>query len=108
MTDFRIDKLPKWAKDHIDSLERENANLNRRLSELTAEDPWSDSPVGWEYSINEEKHSIKPHARVIFFRHDRGRNIQAYIDTDGKLILSADSRLVIRPIASNCAYLSAE
>lgn len=109
-----IESLPKWAQRRIADLERKNNQLATWVAEKQAgDDPWPDSDVAWEYGIvghdaDAHQHTIKPHARVVFFRHNPGQQIQAYIDSDGRLNIQGERRIVIRPIASNCAYIEVD
>ena len=100
MKDERESKLPKWARDELDSLRRrldevkdQNAILRNELPSRIYSQEWAET---------ETKRFLNDRA-PIYFETDHGR-LHAYI-RDGVLQISGYGPVNIEPSASNTFYV---
>jgi len=90
---IRIERLPRWAQRYIDKLERDVASLKAERESVEA----GDTRVYWHTGLERKTH-LPDYAKVTF--HTDGGKMECKL-RDGKLVVSGDLTLYIRPIGSN-------
>lgn len=108
-TDPREDKLPRWAQEQLQKLRREvedlnswKSNANIVLRETIDPEQHGGSNVTFSNGGMEEEIPLPRHSRVTWsFGPGTYNEIQAHIDSVGRLVLQAGRTLVIQPRATN-------
>lgn len=107
-----ITKLPKWAREKIESQERHIANLKDRIQELNMQHPGSNIELG-SYIYGEC--TLPPDSEVGFYLSESRRKYQDMITVNHErgertaLSITAHSGLlVVKPWASNVIKVSIE
>ncbi len=117
VTDEMLDRLPVWARGHIDTLERKNVSLQNQLQRFEEERNvqlvGTDAPtrISWDY-LMEGEHFLTSGANVRFYV-GKELNRSQYItfrwdDRDKVLDVNSSNSLIIHPRASNSVYLTTE
>lgn len=105
MSAENLDKLPKWAKNKIISLQNKNYSLEKELSEFNGF-----SKTNTYISVGIDKKPL-PNNSNIQFKLDENQlnNVSVYIRKDGLLDINTDSRcgktMVIIPRAANAFFI---
>ena len=95
-------KLPKWAKDKIQSLTTQMDNLSTQLGEILSLEP---TKVSYRPTHNLGSINIPDASKVRFRLRDR-EIIEMGFDQDGNLWLrSINNCLVLMPYASNAVVV---
>ena len=96
ITSDQLDRLPKYAREHIFALERRIERFEQSDQEVT------DHATGIEWSDSHDwqaRHAL-PIGSTLWFGKAPGR-VQVRVTHDGEIRVSADDWLVIQPKASN-------
>jgi hypothetical protein len=113
----RIQRLPAWAREHIEDLLRERKAAERRTQQLEEERSIqvsannrkdNDGPrVTWEY-LMEGEHALPKYANVRFhIDRERGMYITLrWNERDQMIDVNGSYPLVINPVASNSVYIT--
>lgn len=105
-TQEQFEKLPKWAKDKIKTLESHTLSIEKRLSEFEGK---SETNTTIREGLD---HIPLPKNAVVEFKTGKHNmnNVSVYCRHDGNIDVNTDSRLghtmVIMPRAANSFYIA--
>ena len=101
MDETRLTKLPKWAQQYIQKLQKDVEWYKKQLRQLDT----ADSPLTWEaISGNNETHGIPERATITFVLPNGKIDFKLRKD---EIHVSAHSRgLLVEPVAANSIKLS--
>lgn len=98
-----LSKLPKWARDRIDVLERDLAFAQEQLD---ARDAPEGTPITWSTLADHKWHGLHAYATVRFVA--QGGWIECNVTHEGELAVRAEGLLVVQPRAGNMVILRSE
>ncbi len=106
----RIGRLPKWAQDHIETLQREVEAQKRTIWDIGPSNANGSDTSALIPGIELERRNLPNGTRILFRlgaqRLGRGNAIQVHTQAeDGYVRVQADSSLFVRPEAANCVHL---
>jgi|OpeIllAssembly_1097287.scaffolds.fasta_scaffold731792_3 hypothetical protein len=105
-----IDKLPKWAKDKIECLQREVIILKKKLDFLLGKR--KETNVYFEFPFDfDAKRVYLDERSVIFFVFKNNRKIRVmFLERNGSMVVdvNGDDALLVKPNASNAVYIKLE
>ncbi len=93
-----FEKLPRWAKDHINHLERKIKSLE------SARAPHEGSKIIWGYQVDDTlPHGNIPTGSPVRFMINslRYEHFDCRVDEEDNLIVSGNPSIIIQPEASN-------
>jgi len=94
ITQEQLDRLPKYARDHIEALERKVSKHEQRDLEV------ENHTTGIEWSENWKDRHALPKGSTVWFGTSPNR-VTVHVRHDGEIRVSAQDNLVIYPGASN-------
>jgi hypothetical protein len=95
-----IDRLPKWAQEHINGLNRRINQLATELEVAVGEEPPDCNT--WVHGTTRNDYAEKPLGRSVRIRfRTREGDMEAYVDLDGMLAVRGDTDIVVVPSATN-------
>ncbi len=103
----QFERLPKWARQYIERLQRELKDSKRAIENLQADIPTS---THWTVGIRGEKKYIPDSARIIIERPDSRHTLSLKWDNQRQMLnVAAEfSRLIVHPYSSNWIYVVAD
>src|SRR5579872_5135556 len=103
-SDPKFLKLPKWAQNHINVLERNLSALEESSTTFFANLP-SHTRLKWFPDVNQDT-SLPEHSRVEF---DVGEmRVSVYLNQDGELCIQGNEPFAVRPQSSNFIRIEEE
>jgi hypothetical protein len=106
-TTQQIERLPKWAQEHIERLERQVKDLTQANIDLQQDEP---TQIYWTSGHREDKKYIPNNARIYIERGGEHRTLMVHWDNVRKMLnVAAEfSALLVRPHSSNWIHVEAE
>ena len=101
MDEARLTKLPKWAQQYIQKLQKDTEWYKEQLRQVDT----ADSPLTWEvFSGNSETHGIPERATIIFVLPNG--KIDFTLRKDEIRVSAHSGSLLVEPVATNSIKLS--
>ena len=103
MDNEKFMKLPRWAKDEINRLERNSQDAEEQIRQMNSGE---ESLVYWNDGLAREKHGLPDRATVTFQTPNGPISVMI---RDGELsVMSMAINLLVRPSAANSIRILAE
>lgn len=97
MTDERIAKLPRWARDIIRDQGVQIRDLTAKIEEVPTE-----GATAWTGFYDHHPRPVAEREYIHFTRNTEGRHwISARLESEGLLVLMASNMMAIQPVSGN-------
>jgi len=98
-TEMALEKLPRWAREYINSINNERAELKQLVVALT--EPATETTVTrWIKSGYPKIEFALPRYARVEFRTTKGR-LGCFVNEIGILQIHADRAILVQPVSSN-------
>lgn len=106
-TPDQLTRLPKWAQEYIETLERAVEDSQRVITELQQDEP---TEIYWTTGIRDEKKYIPNNARIYIERGGEKHALLVHWDRQRDMLnVAAEfNNLIVHPHSSNWIHVKSE